>query len=221
MLHSGSRGIGNAIGTYYITKARELIFSRGIGLPDKDLSWIPEENPLFSEYWDALSWAQNYARINREVMLRDVLHVLKRCLPPFTADRQIINCHHNYVSREQHFGETVYITRKGAISADTGEWGIIPGSMGTCSYIVQGKGNAESFHSCSHGAGRRMSRWAAKRHFTQEDLIQQTSGVECRKDLGVLDEIPGAYKDIDQVMAQQSDLVTVVHKLRQILCVKG
>jgi tRNA-splicing ligase RtcB len=158
---------------------------------------------------------------NRREMMRLILDVIARYLPPFAITKEAINCHHNYVAQEDHFGASVYVTRKGAIRAGDGELGIIPGSMGAKSYIVRGKGNAESFCSCSHGAGRRMSRTKAKKAFSQSDLTQQTEGVECRKDSGVIDEIPGAYKDIDEVMNNQSDLVDVVHTLKQVLCVKG
>jgi tRNA-splicing ligase RtcB len=221
MLHSGSRGIGNAIGEYYISKAKEYLEGQGYGLPDKDLAWLPEENPLFMDYWRAVLWAQHYAALNRQAMLDDILKGIRRYLPPFNMSRAVINCHHNYVAREYHGGENVYVTRKGAIRAGLGEMGIIPGSMGAASYIVEGLGNEESFCSCSHGAGRVMSRGEAKRRFTLEDLVAQTAGVECRKDIGIVDEIPGAYKNIDEVMERQSDLVRPVHKLRQVLCVKG
>lgn len=221
MLHSGSRGIGNAIGEYYISKARGYIERLGYGLPDKDLAWLPESEPVFADYWNALSWAQEYAAINRRAMLDDVLKGIRRYLPPFDMARMVINCHHNYVAREEHHGRTRYITRKGAIRAQEGDWGIIPGSMGTRSYIVRGKGNEDAYCSCSHGAGRVMSRGEAKRHFSAEDVAAQTAGVECRKDSGIIDELPGAYKDIDAVMAQQTDLVEIVHTLKQVLCVKG
>lgn len=221
MLHSGSRGIGNAIGEYYIGKAREYIERLGYDLPDRDLAWLPESEPLFHDYWAALSWAQEYAAVNRQAMLDDVLKGIQRYLPPFHAAQMVINCHHNYVAREEHDGRMLYVTRKGAIRAKVGDWGIIPGSMGTRSYIVRGKGNKDAYCSCSHGAGRVMSRGAAKRQFSEADIAVQTAGVECRKDPGILDELPGAYKDIDAVMAQQTDLVEVVHTLKQVLCVKG
>ncbi|RZU47310.1 tRNA-splicing ligase RtcB [Fluviicoccus keumensis] len=221
MLHSGSRGIGNCIGRYFIELARKDM-SREYGhLPDKDLSYLVEGTQHFADYIEAVSWAQDYAMLNRREMMRLVVESLKPVLPPFELTREAINCHHNYVERESHFGEEVYITRKGAISAQEGQLGIIPGSMGAKSFIVRGKGNAESFCSCSHGAGRRMSRMEAKRRFSTQDMVEQTEGVECRKDKGVVDEIPAAYKDIDAVMAHQSDLVEVVHTLRQIVCVKG
>jgi tRNA-splicing ligase RtcB len=221
MLHSGSRGIGNCIGRYFIELARKDM-SREYGhLPDKDLSYLVEGTQHFADYIEAVSWAQDYALLNRREMMRLIVEALKPVLPPFQLTREAINCHHNYVERERHFGAEVYITRKGAISAREGQLGIIPGSMGAKSFIVRGKGNAESFCSCSHGAGRRMSRMEAKRRFSTQDMVEQTEGVECRKDKGVVDEIPAAYKDIDAVMAHQSDLVEVVHTLRQIVCVKG
>jgi tRNA-splicing ligase RtcB len=221
MLHSGSRGIGNAIGRYFIAQAREHCLKQDVRLPDRDLAWFDEGTPLFDDYVEAVSWAQDYAAANRREMTGLVLEALGRVLPPFAATEEAINCHHNYVERERHFGESVLVTRKGAIRAGRGELGIIPGSMGAKSYIVRGKGHADSFSSCSHGAGRRMSRTEAKRRFSRADLEQQTEGVECRKDAGVIDEIPGAYKSIDEVMANQTDLVEVVHTLKQIVCVKG
>ncbi len=221
MLHSGSRGIGNSIGRYFIELAKQQMHDRLGELPDKNLAWFDEGTEAFQDYVDAVHWAQDYALWNRREMMRLLIASLERVLPPFQATREAINCHHNYVSLEHHFGADVYLTRKGAISAYEGELGIIPGSMGVQSYIVRGKGNAEAFCSCSHGAGRRMSRNKARKIFSSDDLAQQTAGVECRKDKGVLDEIPGAYKDIDQVMANQRDLVEVVHTLKQVVCVKG
>lgn len=221
MLHSGSRGIGNAIGRYFIELARRDVERQQTRLPDRDLAYFTEGSVHFEDYVEAVGWAQGYARLNRQEMMRLVLEALKAHLPPFRLTQEAINCHHNYVSKEHHFGSEVYLTRKGAISAREGELGIIPGSMGSRSYIVRGKGNPESFCSCAHGAGRRMSRAEAKRRFTRKDLEAQTLGVECRKDAGVIDEIPGAYKSIDEVMANQSDLVEVVHTLKQVLCVKG
>ena len=221
MLHSGSRGIGNRIGQYFIGEAREAIARSGIRLADRDLAWLSEGTELFDDYWFALTWAQQYAARNREEMLAIVLAALARHLPPFELESAAINCHHNYTARERHDGSEVYVTRKGAIRAGAGELGIIPGSMGARSYIVRGKGNAKSFSSCAHGAGRRMSRNAARKRFSRADLLEQTEGIECRKDRGVIDEIPGAYKDIDRVMDNQSDLVEVVHTLKQVLCVKG
>lgn len=221
MLHSGSRGIGNRIGRYFIEKAKEEMRRFFINLPDADLAYLPEGSELFEDYWTALQWAQQYARVNRDLMLEQVISAMHKTLPPFTLEDSAVNCHHNYVSREHHFGENVLVTRKGAVRARKGDLGIIPGSMGARSYIVSGKGNAEAFTSCSHGAGRRMSRGEAKKRFTLEDHIKATEGVECRKDEGVIDETPGAYKDIDAVMEAQKDLVEVVHTLRQIVCVKG
>jgi len=221
MLHSGSRGVGNCIGQYFIAQAREAMHKRDAHLPDRDLAWFDEGTALFDDYLAAVGWAQDYALANRREMMALILGVLRRELPGFETTSEAINCHHNYVEREEHFGERVYVTRKGAISARDGELGIIPGSMGARSYIVRGKGNPESFRSCAHGAGRRMSRAEAKRRFSRADLEEQTRGVECRKDKGVLDEIPGAYKDIDRVMADQADLVEVVHTLKQVVCVKG
>lgn len=221
MLHSGSRGIGNVLGRYFIEAARKDMRRHHINLPDRDLAHFGEGSELFDDYVEAVGWGQDYAWLNRREMMRLILDVLKRELPAFQTDGEAINCHHNYVAQEQHFGENVFVTRKGAISAREGQLGIIPGSMGAKSYIVRGLGNPESFHSCSHGAGRRMSRTEAKRRFNRRDLEQQTAGVECRKDGGVLDEIPGAYKNIDQVMANQTDLVEVVHTLKQVICVKG
>ncbi len=221
MLHSGSRGIGNKIGQYFIERAREEIAKDGVNLPDRDLAYLTEGSSLFSDYWEALTWAQHYAARNRQEMLDLVLDALARHLPPFELEEAAINCHHNYAAQERHDGTEIYVTRKGAIRAGAGELGIIPGSMGARSYIVRGKGNAKSFSSCAHGAGRRMSRTAARKRFSREDLVDQTEGVECRKDGGVIDEIPAAYKDIDQVMENQADLVEVVHTLKQVLCVKG
>ncbi len=221
MLHSGSRGIGNCIGQYFIAAAREAMMKANVRLPDRDLAWLTEGSKSFDDYVEAVGWAQDYAFANRAEMLELVLEALRRHLPAFEVTDEAIDCHHNYVQQEKHFGERVYVTRKGAIRARKGELGIIPGSMGARSYIVRGKGNPESFSSCAHGAGRRMSRTEAKRRFTRADLEAQTQGVECRKDKGVLDEIPGAYKDIDQVMADHTDLVDVLHTLKQVVCVKG
>lgn len=221
MLHSGSRGVGNAIGQYFIELAREDMRRHFINLPDIDLAYFPEDTEHFDDYVKAVGWAQDYARANRNEMMRRILIVLHRHLPPFRERDEAINCHHNYVERENHFGRNVWVTRKGAIRARDGDMGIIPGSMGARSYIVRGKGNPESYHSCSHGAGRRMSRSAARKAFTLADLEKQTHGVECRKDDAVLDEAPGAYKDIDTVMANQADLVEIVYTLRQVVCIKG
>lgn len=221
MLHSGSRGIGNTIGQYFINLAKKDMGQHLHSLPDKDLAYLTEGTQHFDDYVEAVHWAQDYAMENRREMMRLIVDALKKKLPKFGISKEAINCHHNYVSIEDHFGEQVHITRKGAIRAGEGELGIIPGSMGAKSYIVKGKGNPQSFCSCSHGAGRRMSRGKAKRHFNEQDLQAQTEGIECRKDKGVLDEIPGAYKDIDVVMQNQNDLVDVVHTLRQVVCVKG
>ena len=221
MLHSGSRGIGNRIGTYFIDLAQRDMQRLQIRLPDKDLAYLSEGASHFDDYVEAVQWAQDYATVNRREMMRLVVAALREHLPPFELEREAINCHHNYVAIERHYGARVYVTRKGAIRAGEGELGIIPGSMGARSYIVRGKGSTEAFHSCAHGAGRRMSRNQAKKRFSREDLAAQTAGVECRKDAGVLDEIPAAYKDIDAVMANQADLVDIVHTLKQVVCVKG
>ncbi len=221
MLHSGSRGVGNAIGQYFISLAKKDMGQHLVNLPDKDLAYFTEGARYFDDYVEAVEWAQDYAMANRREMMYLILNALKKKLPKFGVTKEAINCHHNYVSQEVHFGEKVFITRKGAISADIDELGIIPGSMGAKSFIVRGKGNPQSFCSCSHGAGRKMSRSAAKRQYSEEDVVQQTNGVECRKDKGVIDEIPSAYKDIDRVMSNQSDLVEVVHTLNQVVCVKG
>ena len=224
MLHSGSRDTGNKVGTYFIQEARRGIEKRFMSgyLPDKDLAFFVEgEDALFDDYTEAVGWAQDYARANREVMMARTLEALKKHLPKFKTAKVAVNCHHNYVERESHFGENVWVTRKGAVRAREGDLGIIPGSLGARSFIVRGKGNAEAFHSCSHGAGRVMSRSEAKRRFTLKDHRAATEGVECRKDQGVIDETPAAYKDIDAVMAAQSDLVEVLHTLKQVVCVKG
>lgn len=222
MLHSGSRGIGNRIGTHFIELAKQDMRRWFINLPDQDLAYFPQGSELYGDYRKAVHWAQGFASINREMMMTATLDALSEAVPkPFTCDCEAVNCHHNYVSEERHFGENVLVTRKGAVKAGEGDLGIIPGSMGAKSFIVRGKGNRDSFHSCSHGAGRAMSRGEAKRRFTVEDHIKATEGVECRKDEEVIDETPAAYKDIDAVMAAQSDLVEVVHTLRQVVCVKG
>ena len=221
MLHSGSRGIGNKIGMYFISLAKKEMERWHINLPDKDLAYLTEGSEHYDEYIEAVEWAQDYAALNRTAMMEKVLSVLQTELPPFTITREAINCHHNYIEKENHYGENVWVTRKGAIRARVGDYGIIPGSMGARSYIVRGLGNKESFCSCSHGAGRKMSRGAATKAFTVEDLKSATEGIECRKDSGVIDEIPMAYKDIDQVMANQNDLVQVVHTLKQVVNVKG
>lgn len=222
MLHSGSRGIGNRIGTYFIELAKQEMRRWFVNLPDADLAYFPQGSEHFKEYCDAVGWAQGFARLNREIMMTAALKALAVSVPkPFTCDCEAVNCHHNYVSWEKHFGEHVMVTRKGAVRAREGDLGIIPGSMGAKSFIVRGKGNRESFHSCSHGAGRAMSRTEAKRRFTLEDHAKATEGVECRKDAEVIDETPAAYKDIDAVMAAQDDLVEIAHTLKQVVCVKG
>jgi tRNA-splicing ligase RtcB (3'-phosphate/5'-hydroxy nucleic acid ligase) len=223
MLHSGSRGVGNRIGSYFIELAREDMRTWFINLPDKDLAYLPEGTAHFDDYVEAVGWAQDYARRNRELMMESVVRAVRglRGLPPFDVDVQVVNCHHNYVERERHYGKDVWVTRKGAVRARQGDLGIIPGSMGARSYIVRGKGNPESFTSCSHGAGRAMSRAEAKQRFSLEDHAKATAGIECRKDEDVIDETPAAYKPIDAVMEAQKDLVEVVHTLRQVVCVKG
>ncbi|HPF73317.1 MAG: RtcB family protein [Lysobacteraceae bacterium] len=223
MLHSGSRGTGNLIGTYFIQKAREELSRRVLGyhVPDRDLAFFIEGEPLFEDYVEAVSWAQEYARLNREAMMERVLMVMRKQLPKFKLGAMAVNCHHNYVQRETHFGKSLFVTRKGAVSAREGELGIIPGSMGAQSFIVRGLGNADSFHSCSHGAGRVMSRTQARKSITLKQHREATAHVECRKDEAVIDESPAAYKPIDRVMAAQTDLVEVVHTLRQVVCVKG
>jgi tRNA-splicing ligase RtcB len=221
MLHSGSRGIGNVIGRYFIELAKRDMHRHISRLPDRDLAYFTEGAEHFRDYVEAVNWAQDYALTNRREMMALVMSVLRKHLPAFELVGEAIDCHHNYVAVEEHFGESVYVTRKGAIRAGEGDLGIIPGSMGARSYIVRGKGNRQAFLSCAHGAGRRMSRSAARRSFTRKDLEMQTSGIECRKDKGVIDEIPGAYKDIDEVMANQADLVDVVYTLRQLVCIKG
>lgn len=223
MLHSGSRGIGNKIGTYFIERAKADMRRWFINLPDEDLAYLPEGSELFKNYVTAVEWAQDYARKNRELMMQNTINALRSLgtLPEFDAHLEAVNCHHNYISREKHYGESCIVTRKGAVRARLGELGIIPGSMGAKSFIVRGKGNPESFDSCSHGAGRAMSRTKAKKQFTVIDHAEATAGVECRKDIDVLDETPGAYKAIDDVMAAQADLVDIVYTLKQVVCVKG
>ena len=222
MLHSGSRGIGNRIGTYFIERARKEMERHFINLPDRDLAYLVEGSELFDDYVEAVGWAQDYAKLNRDLMMQAAIRALGEAVAkPFHCDCGAVNCHHNYVARERHFGANVMLTRKGAVSAREGQLGIIPGSMGAKSFIVAGKGNRDSFCSCSHGAGRVMGRKEAKRQFTVEDHIAATAGVECRKDEGVIDETPAAYKSIDAVMAAQDDLVEIRHTLKQVLCVKG
>ena len=223
MLHSGSRGPGNRIGMYFIERAKKEMERWHVQLPDRDLAYLSEGTELFEDYVAAVSWAQDFAAENRNLMMTRVIRALAQFLPglPMATSELVIDCHHNYVAKEHHFGANVWVTRKGAVRAREGDLGIIPGSMGARSYIVRGKGNVESFHSCSHGAGRAMSRTEAKRRFTVDDHIKATEGVECRKDAEVIDETPMAYKAIDDVMAAQTDLVEVVHTLRQVVCVKG
>jgi tRNA-splicing ligase RtcB len=221
MLHSGSRGIGNALASYFIELARNDMARQQVSLPDRDLAYFREGSTHFADYLEAVHWAQEYAYANRQCMLDLVLAALARHLPRFVVTGEVVNCHHNYVAREHHYGADVWVTRKGAIRARAGDLGIVPGSMGARSFIVRGKGCAESFASSAHGAGRRMSRGEANRRFGEDDLRAQTAGVICRKDRGVVDEIPGAYKDIDAVMENQKDLTEIVHTLKQVVCVKG
>ncbi|UYV15918.1 RtcB family protein [Porphyrobacter sp. ULC335] len=222
MLHSGSRGVGNAIGTFFIELAKQDMRKWHINLPDQDLAYFPEGTDHFDDYVEAVEWAQDFARLNRQVMMAHVLDAVRsQIAKPFDAECEAVNCHHNYVTREHHFGENVLVTRKGAVRAATGVMGIIPGSMGAKSFIVRGLGNPESFDSCSHGAGRVMSRTEAKKLVTLDEHLADTAGVECRKDAGVIDETPRAYKPIEAVMAAQADLVEIVHTLKQVVCVKG
>ena len=221
MLHSGSRGVGNRIGTYFIDLAKRDMRKHVANLPDENLAYLKEGTEHFDDYVEAVEWAQHYAKTNRQLMMDAVISAAGTVLPPFELGEMAVNCHHNYVAREHHYGKDVFVTRKGAVRARLGDLGIIPGSMGARSYIVRGKGNPESFCSCSHGAGRAMSRGEAKRRFSVEDHAKATEGVECRKDSGVIDETPMAYKSIDAVMAAQEDLVEVAHTLRQVVCVKG
>lgn len=221
MLHSGSRGLGNKIGSYFIERAQKECAQWFVGLPDKDLAYLPEGTKLFDDYIEGVSFAQEFAMHNRGLMMAQVIEALRKFFPDMTISTEAVNCHHNYVERENHFGKNVIVTRKGAVRARKTDLGIIPGSMGAKSFIVRGKGNEDSFCSCSHGAGRRMSRTAAQKKYTLEDHIKATEGVECRKDTEVIDETPMAYKDIDAVMAAQADLVDIVHTLKQIVCVKG
>jgi tRNA-splicing ligase RtcB len=222
MLHSGSRGVGNAIGTFFIALAKQDMRKWFINLPDEDLAYFTEGTDHFDDYVEAVGWAQDFAALNRRMMMTNVVRAIRSVIAkPFEAELEAINCHHNYVRRENHFGENVLVTRKGAVRAAEGVMGIIPGSMGAKSFIVRGRGNKESFDSCSHGAGRLMSRHEAKRRFTVDDHVLATQGVECRKDEGVIDETPAAYKPIEAVMAAQADLVEIVHTLKQVVCVKG
>jgi tRNA-splicing ligase RtcB len=222
MLHSGSRGVGNRIGSHFIALAKKEMERWVINLPDKDLAYLPEGSEHFESYVKAVSWAQGYARTNRELMMAAAVEALGTAFGrPLSITSEAVNCHHNYIAKEHHFGRDLWITRKGAVRAREGDLGIIPGSMGAKSFIVRGKGNAQSFSSCSHGAGRSMSRTEARKRFTLDDHAKATAGVECRKDAEVIDETPAAYKDIDAVMAAQADLVDIVHTLKQVLCVKG
>lgn len=222
MLHSGSRGVGNAIGTFFIELAKQDMRKWHINLPDQDLAYFPEGTDHFDDYVEAVEWAQDFAKLNRHVMMAHVIDALRsQIAKPFDAECEAVNCHHNYVTREHHFGENVLVTRKGAVRAAKGTLGIIPGSMGAKSFIVRGLGNPESFDSCSHGAGRVMSRTAAKKLVSLDEHLADTAGVECRKDAGVIDETPKAYKPIEAVMAAQADLVEIVHTLKQVVCVKG
>jgi tRNA-splicing ligase RtcB len=221
MLHSGSRGIGNRIATHFIEKAQALVKMWFVHLPDVDLAYLPQGIKEFDEYVEAVEWAQRFAMVNREIMMENALNALRRFFPDLATTEEAVNCHHNYVEMENHYGANVWLTRKGAVRARSGDLGIIPGSMGAKSYIVRGKGNPESFCSCSHGAGRVMSRGEAFKKITLEDHAKATAGVECRKDKEVIDESPAAYKPIEAVMAAQADLVDIVHTLKQCLCVKG
>jgi len=221
MLHSGSRGVGNRIGTDFVALAKAEARRWYVSLPDPDLAYFPEGTELFDDYLQAADWAQEFAATNRELMMQTVVEALRERLPSLALEGGGVNCHHNYVAREHHYGRNVLVTRKGAVRARKGDTGIIPGSMGARSYLVRGLGNAESFTSCSHGAGRAMSRTAARKAFSLADHAAATAGVECRKDADVLDETPGAYKPIDAVMDAQRDLVEVVHTLRGAVCVKG
>jgi tRNA-splicing ligase RtcB len=218
--------VGNRIGSFFIELAKKDMRTWMVNLPDENLAYLPEGTEHFGDYWKAVSWAQKFAAKNRELMMSAVVAAVsddahKTALPPFALSDVAVNCHHNYVAREHHYGADVLVTRKGAVRAAEGDLGIIPGSMGAKSFIVRGKGNRESFHSCSHGAGRKMSRTAAKKKFTVEDHAEATKGIECRKDADVIDETPAAYKSIDDVMNAQREIVDVVHTLRQVVCVKG
>ena len=223
MLHSGSRGVGNRLASIFIEKAKKDMERHVANLPDKDLAYLEEGSEFFDDYVEGVEWAQDFARLNRQIMMENVVEAVRkvRGLPKFRADLVAVNCHHNYVARERHFGKDCLVTRKGAVRAGEGDLGIIPGSMGAKSYIVRGKGNPESFESCSHGAGRVMSRTKAKKTYSIDDHVKATAHVECRKDAAVIDETPMAYKSIEAVMAAQEELVDVVHTLRQVVCVKG
>jgi tRNA-splicing ligase RtcB len=221
MLHSGSRGVGNRIGSFFIELAKKDMRTWMVNLPDENLAYLPEGTEHFADYWNAVNWAQRFAAKNREIMMSSVVKAARAKLPAFDLTDVAVNCHHNYVAREHHYGANVLVTRKGAVRAAEGDLGIIPGSMGAKSFIVRGKGNPEAFCSCSHGAGRKMSRTAAKKAFTVKDHEEATKGIECRKDADVIDETPAAYKSIDDVMNAQRELVDIVHTLRQVVCVKG
>jgi tRNA-splicing ligase RtcB len=222
MLHSGSRGVGNAVGSFFIELAKQDMRKWFVNLPDQDLAYFPEGTDHFDDYVEAVEWAQDFAKLNRRMMMTNVIRALRgQIARPFDAELEAVNCHHNYVTRENHFGENVLVTRKGAVRAAKGVMGIIPGSMGAKSFIVRGLGNEEAFESCSHGAGRVMSRTQAKKEVSLDEHVQALEGVECRKDAGVLDETPRAYKPIEAVMAAQADLVEIVHTLKQVVCVKG
>lgn len=221
MLHSGSRGIGNRVGQHFIAAAQKRCANDGIALSDRDLAYLVEGTPEFDDYVTAIGWVQNYAATNRQAMLDAIVKALRKHLPHLLLTEKVVQCHHNYVEREMHSDVELWITRKGAVSARKGQTAIIPGSMGTRSYIVCGLGNPDSYHSCSHGAGRVMSRGMAKQLINLDDHIADTAHVECRKDLKVIDESPRAYKDIEKVIAAQADLITVEHTLVQVLCVKG
>tara|TARA_R110002072_G_scaffold2288_10_gene18940 strand:+ start:4286 stop:5515 length:1230 start_codon:yes stop_codon:yes gene_type:complete len=223
LLHSGSRGVGNRIATVFIERAKKDMENHLGSLPDEDLAYLQEGSPAFDDYVEGVEWAQDFARLNRQVMMENVVEAVGKVreLPPFRADLMAVNCHHNYIAREHHFGADCLVTRKGAVKAGLGDMGIIPGSMGAKSFIVRGKGNADSFDSCSHGAGRVMSRTKAKKIYTVDDHVKATAHVECRKDAAVIDETPMAYKNIDAVMAAQEELVEIVHTLSQVVCVKG
>ena len=222
MLHSGSRGVGNRIGNYFISLAKQEMGKYFINLPDKDLAYIPENSLHFWDYFQALLWAQKYAKLNREIMMEKIIKSVRTTVKtPFKIIDKAINCHHNYVTKETHYNQNLWVTRKGAVKAEKGDLGIIPGSMGAKSFIVRGKGNSDSLNSCSHGAGRMMSRNEAKKSFSEKDVQEQTKGVECKKNSSVIDEIPKAYKPIEKVMAAQSELVEIVAELKQVICIKG
>lgn len=221
VLHSGSRGVGNKIGMYFIQKAKEDMERYFIHLPDKDLSYLVEGSENFDDYMEAVGWAQDFALLSRELMMDRILTAISPILPAFQHRVSVVSCHHNYVERENHFGANVLVTRKGAVRARVGDLGIIPGSMGERTFIVEGKGNPQSFNSCSHGAGRVLGRRQAERELSLDSVIESLKGVECRKDASIIDEAPAAYKDIDAVMAAQASLITIKHTLKQFVCVKG